>query len=135
MASGLAGTRFQGDPSRPLGPDADEEDDNAGAEEQGEQLEGNSGVPSRFSEVHRLAYVVSAIDDDTSLVPKGALAITPTHTIEPNARFGGLAPSEAGDLACYLHFRERAASRRGKVRHSWFSGAVRTTMITHTIEQ
>lgn len=69
----------------------------------------------RFSEAHRLAYAVSQIETDTSVVPRGAYAVTPTHHIVPSPAFTGLSATEAGDLKQYFHFRPSAHPVRAHV--------------------
>ncbi len=42
-----------------------------------------------FSELHRLAFVVGNIDNDTSVVPKGAFAIDENNKLEVGVAFKG----------------------------------------------
>jgi hypothetical protein len=42
-----------------------------------------------FSELHRLAFVVGNIDNDTSVVPKGAFAIDENNKLEVGVSFKG----------------------------------------------
>jgi hypothetical protein len=101
LAASLAGARFLGQPGKLLGPDAD-------AAEEEEQLD-EAGNPKpkapRFSEAHRLAFTVSAVDHDTAVVPRGAFVASPTHHVAASPLFAGLAGAEAGALANYCHFR------------------------------
>jgi len=102
VAKSLVGGRFLGNPAKLLGPDADApEDEDGGVDEAGNP----KPKTVRFSEAHRLAYTVAAIDHDTGLVPRGAFAVTPTHQVAENALFPGLSATEAGSLASYYHFR------------------------------
>ena len=101
VASSLSG-RFLGNPAKLLGPDAD-----APEEEDSLDEEGNPKPKTvRFSEAHRLAYVINNIDHDTGLVPKGAYVVSPTHFITENNLFIGLNATEATDLSSYYHFRK-----------------------------
>lgn len=93
------GSRFKGDPSLLLGGEEEDEDKGDDEEEEG------APRPPKFSEMHRLAYVVQSIDDDTAVVPRGALLIDATRTVRPNRAFGGLSLSEAGSLENYQHLR------------------------------
>lgn len=101
LAASLAGARFLGQPGKLLGPDAD-------AAEEEEQLD-EAGNPKpkapRFSEAHRLAFTVNAVDHDTAVVPRGAFVASPTHHVAASPLFAGLAGAEAGALASYCHFR------------------------------
>lgn len=89
------------------------EDDDADADDDG------SGEPKprkvRFSELHRLAFVVGEIDRDCAVVPRGAFTITPTHYVAENSGFRGLTATEAADPAQYLHFRKPEALARRSV--------------------
>lgn len=101
VAASLNG-RFLGNPSKLLGPDAD-----APEEEDSLDEEGNPKPKTvRFSEAHRLAYVLNSIDHDTGLVPKGAYIVNPTHYVTENNLFIGLNATEATDLSSYYHFRK-----------------------------
>jgi len=48
-----------------------------------------------------LAYVVRAIDHDTSVVPKGAYKLNPDHEIERNSTYNGLQRSTALSMSNY----------------------------------
>ena len=62
-------------------------------------------IPKNFTELDRLAYVVSAIDNDTHVVPLGAFKLTPEHELQRNTYFKGLDKSEIKMEEKYLHFR------------------------------
>ena len=113
LAASLAGGRFLGQPGKLLGPDAD-------AAEEEEQLD-EAGNPKpkapRFSEAHRLAFTVAAIDHDTAVVPRGAFVVSPTHHVAASPLFAGLAGAEAGALGSYLHFRPAAHPARAHALH------------------
>jgi radial spoke head protein 9 len=104
VADSLATTRFSGDPAKLLGPDADAAEEE---EAEGDIDENGAPKPRRvlFSEAHRVAATVLAIERDTAVVPRGAFAVTPTHHIVPNPSFAGVSGAAAGDLAAYVHFR------------------------------
>lgn len=96
--------RFKGDPSLLL--DGDEEDEDKGDDE---DEEGAVRAP-KFSEMHRVAYTVNAIENDTAVVPRGCGVIDATLSIRPNAGFRGLSFAEAGSLDNYQHLRPSATA-------------------------
>lgn len=60
------------------------------AEEDDVDDEGNPKPKKvKFTEGHRLAYVVANIDAEVSVVPRGAYAVTSTHYVIRNSGFGG----------------------------------------------
>lgn len=95
--AGALNGRFKGDPSLLL--DGDEEDEDKGDEDDEE------GVvrPPKFSEMHRLAYVVNQIDNDCSVVPRGSCLIDASLFVRPNKAFSGLSYADAGSLDNYQH--------------------------------
>lgn len=112
----LAGVRFTGNPQRRLGnqeeeDQEDEEEEQPQEEEEGKEVDGDEEKPPKkekkpkFSEAHRLSYVVRRIDEDCFLVPSGAYVATATHHVVQNNLFTGLPATEAGHLSQYLHFR------------------------------
>lgn len=87
----------------------------------------------KFSELHRLAHVVSCIDHDTAVVPRGAYILTATHATVRNATFGGLTATEAASPSNYFHFRAAegleaaaAASKDGLVASTDFLDSIAT---------
>lgn len=82
---------FGGDPAAPLDEEADEPDD-----EDAEVC----------SEKHRLAYVVRQIDDNVSIVPRGAYIVTPSHRVLKNPAYEGLSHSLSSSLQSFFHFRQ-----------------------------
>ncbi|XP_010737592.3 radial spoke head protein 9 homolog [Larimichthys crocea] len=85
--------RFIGDPSYVYELDrrgqADEED-----------------VLTKVNEESRLAVTVHQIDEEASVIPRGAFVKSPHGLVQINRSFGGLSHSEAGKLDNYLHFSE-----------------------------
>ncbi|RYG51603.1 hypothetical protein EON66_10590 [archaeon] len=81
--------------------------------------EGEEGkeAPPKFSEAHRLAYIVAAIEYDCGLVPKGAFKATPIRQITPDPSFTGLSHTDASSLANYLHFRAATSEVRKAALH------------------
>ncbi len=59
-------------------------------DEEGEDEEGRP-LPKvvRFTEAHRLAHLVHAIDSEVSVVPRGAYVATATHYVVRNAAYEG----------------------------------------------
>lgn len=94
--------RFVGNPAKLLGADADADPD---AEE--EVDDAGVAIPKRvlFTEAHRLAATVAAIERECGAVPRGAYAVTATRHVVPNAAFGGVSASEATSLNAWAHFR------------------------------
>jgi len=60
-------------------------------------------------EEERLAAVVTEIDLDVSLVPRGAYIRTPNGQVVKNSSYEGLSILESAKLTAYCHFRETTA--------------------------
>ena len=60
--------------------------------------------------MERLSAVVSSIQQDVAVVPKGAYIQTETGAVVPNNSFQGLSPAEACRLNYYLHFYPRTVA-------------------------
>ncbi len=63
-------------------------------EEKKESLEDSTEVkpqvvPKNFTELDRLAYVVTAIENDTHVIPEGAFKMIPSHEVRRNEGFRG----------------------------------------------
>lgn len=50
--------------------------------------------------------MVRAIENDCSIVPIGAVKLTPAHELRYDLNFRGLTPAEAASLANWQHFRD-----------------------------
>ena len=88
---------FVGDPAKPIGPEGEEE-----------EKEAEEGVPQAdmtYREVHQLAYVVWAVDNATSVVPRGSYCMASNGALVPNGSFSGLSSQEATNIANYYHLR------------------------------
>ncbi|XP_023286065.1 radial spoke head protein 9 homolog [Seriola lalandi dorsalis] len=105
--SRAAKTRFIGDPSyvyehleirRRGGDEAEEEE-----------------VWTKVSEESRLAVTVHKIDEEVSVVPRGAFVKSPHGLVQINRSFGGLSHSEAGKLDNFLHFSEPKNLRKKSI--------------------
>jgi len=81
---------FTGDPATTNEDDEDNEDEEAEV----------------YSEKHRLAYVVRQIDDNVSIVPRGAYIVTPSHRVLKNPAYEGLSHSMSSSLKSFFHFRQ-----------------------------
>jgi len=81
---------FGGDPSAPLDEENEPEDEDAEV----------------CSEKHRLSYVVRQIDDNVSIVPRGAYIVTPSHRVLKNPAYEGLSHSMSSSLKSFFHFRQ-----------------------------
>jgi len=57
-------------------------------------------------EEDRLAAVISRIDDDVRIVPRGAYIKSPTNKVYDNRSFEGLSVAESAKLCNYMHLRE-----------------------------
>lgn len=125
-------SRFTGNPSKLLGPDADAEED----EPEEETPEGEEGAepaedappkkPRRvkFSEAHRLHFTCRRIDSECGVVPRGAFAVTPTHHVVVNRSFVGISATDANNIGSYCHFRPATgAARKGALARAAVVGA------------
>ncbi|XP_037305895.1 radial spoke head protein 9 homolog [Pungitius pungitius] len=65
-----------------------------------------SEVVATVSEETRLAVAVHQIDEEASVVPRGAFVKSPRGLVHVNRSFGGLSHSEAKKLDNFLHFRK-----------------------------
>lgn len=92
-------------PAPPAEDDEDEVDDDGNPVPRKEKLR----------EAHRLAVTVKAIDHEVSIVPRGAYVVNATHYVIRNAAFGGLTPTEAGNLSNFFHFREAVELKKKSV--------------------
>ncbi|XP_063079483.1 radial spoke head protein 9 homolog [Engraulis encrasicolus] len=69
-------------------------------------------VTVKLSEEKRVAATVFNIDQEVSVVPRGAYIKSPHGTVQKNRSFEGLSFSEAGKLSSYLHFSEPKKQRK-----------------------
>merc|ERR1719199_2243074 len=104
----LVSTRFLGDPGAVL------DDEN-----------GSLADADAFREVHRLSYTVNAIDEATSIVPRGSFSVDPAHKIIENKAFEGLPHAAASSLRSYYHFRAATQANRASALEK--DGLVRAT--------
>ncbi|KAM3860997.1 radial spoke head protein 9 homolog [Diretmus argenteus] len=88
---------FMGDPSHVY----KHEGDDASEEEVQDQIR-----VTEVTEKMRLAVTVRQIDEEASVVPRGAFIKSPRGMVKTNRSFGGLSHSEAGKLHNFLHFTE-----------------------------
>ena len=61
-------------------------------------------VQVEVKEVDRLAAVVTTIQQESAVVPKGAFMLTPDNAVVRNKAFQGLSTAEAECVDYYLHF-------------------------------
>ena len=123
-AKTLMNTPFTGDPATPyeiVRPEGYEPPPPK-TDENGEPI-----PPEEFREEHKLAYHVSVIDNEVSIIPKGAWICDATHQVIRNVTNCGLTHEAAGSLRNYLHFRypendrsKQALVKPGVVRHGDF---------------
>ena len=78
-------------------------------------LENRPPVPTSFSELDRLAFVVRAIENDCATVPVGSFKLTPAHELRYDDHFQGLSPCEAYDINNWQHFREPQSDSKKEV--------------------
>lgn len=100
------------------GEEDDEEEEEEEPEEEEEEDEDGNPIPKvvdpskrKISETERLASVVSDIERDTCVVPRGAFHLTPTGDIVKNGNFRGLSAEEARKLSSYLLFRNAESEK------------------------
>jgi len=62
-------------------------------------------APDAVTEEKRLAALVAAVDESCAVAPRGALLLDARHRVVPSPSFKGLAPEQAMDLKCYVHWR------------------------------
>nr|XP_020479338.1 radial spoke head protein 9 homolog isoform X2 [Monopterus albus] len=62
------------------------------------------GIVTKVKEENRLAVTVHQIDEEASVVPRGAFVKNPHGLVQMNRTFGGLSQSEAGKLDSFFHF-------------------------------
>lgn len=60
----------------------------------------------RVTELDRLSFVVTAVEESCQLVPKGAYKLTPNNEIRQDETFNGLTIQNGSSLENYQHFRE-----------------------------
>ncbi|XP_034755536.1 radial spoke head protein 9 homolog [Etheostoma cragini] len=70
----------------------------------GENDDATEEVVTKVNEERRLAVTVHQIDDEASVVPRGAFIKSPHGLVQMSHSFGGLSHSEAGKLDNFLHF-------------------------------
>ena len=63
-------------------------------------------------EEERLAATLWQIEEDASIVPRGAYILHSNGDVEGNRRFEGLTVAESGKLYNYYHFREPFLSQQ-----------------------
>ena len=64
-------------------------------------------IPERgLTELDRLAYVVTQIDSDCFIVPRGSVKKIPLNEVRKNEAFRGLNPDQVFCVENYVHFRE-----------------------------
>lgn len=68
--------------------------------------EGDEEVVVKVNEERRLAVTIHQIDEEVSVVPRGAFIKSPHGLVQTNRSFDGLSHSEAGKLDNFLHFTE-----------------------------
>ena len=116
-------TYFLGEPNKALNQkDGDDQEAEPPVEEEAENLSESGSVkkdkdseqsdeeeikvPKRnLTEVHRLSYIVNAIENDCHTCPMGAFKMTPEHELRRAEAFRGLDKEQAVQLGNYQHFR------------------------------
>lgn len=90
--------RFSGDLSAEILPEVE-------AVEETEETKAQECLPA-YSEAAHLYTVVAEIDAATSVVPRGAFVVDPTHQVVPSMSFSGLFNQDALSLDSYFLFRK-----------------------------
>eukprot|EP00483_Globobulimina_turgida_P009430 UN09449 len=62
-------------------------------------------IEYKLTELDRLAWTISKINDECYIVPQNAVILTSSKIIQKNKNFQGLSRSDANKLSSYLHFR------------------------------
>ncbi|XP_068432911.1 radial spoke head protein 9 homolog [Clinocottus analis] len=101
--SKAANSRFIGDPSFVY-----EHPENM----EGQQDAVETEAAIKVTEESRLAVTVHQIDEEVSVVPRGAFVKSPLGLVQINRSFGGLSHSEAQKLDNFLHFRKAKNPRK-----------------------
>jgi len=91
----------------------EEEEPAADEDADGEEVKEKKVDPSkrRLTEIERVTAAVVAIDQSTTIVPRGAFFMTATGDIHKNESFTGLSPADAGKLGSYQLFRSPVDAR------------------------
>lgn len=113
---------FMGEPNRNLKKSADGEEEQQEEEPPAEDEEDGDGEPKEndsnlseaeeikvppkeLTEIDRVRFVVSAIENDCQMAPVGAFKMTAHHQLRRNEAFRGLSEEQALSLHSYIHFR------------------------------
>lgn len=113
---------FTGEPNRNLKKPADGEEEQQEEEppaddddgEEGDAKENDSNIseaeeikvpPKELTEIDRVRFVVSAIENDCQMAPVGAFKMTAQHQLRRNEAFRGLTEEQGLSLQNYVHFR------------------------------
>ncbi|KAK7906921.1 hypothetical protein WMY93_015533 [Mugilogobius chulae] len=70
---------------------------------------------SKVTEENRLVATIYQIDQEVSVVPRGAFIKSPNGLVQLNRSFGGLSYSEAGNLENFLHFSEQKNMKKRSI--------------------
>lgn len=101
---------FTGNPANlykdPNAPVVDEEEEEPAEEDEGDEEKAPDPSKRKLTELERLSHTVLCIDQDTCVVPRGAMQMTPVGLIQRNKNFVGLEASECKQLSNYLLMRD-----------------------------
>ncbi|XP_024147385.1 radial spoke head protein 9 homolog [Oryzias melastigma] len=78
----------------------------------------------KVTEEKRLAVTVHQIDEEASVVPRGAFIRSPSGPVQINRSFSGLSESEAKRLENFMHFRESKDLPREKQQKAEWTPAI-----------
>jgi len=92
------------DPDAPKKKPEDEEEEEA--DEENEENAKKDPPPRKLTELERLAWTVSTINNDTSVVPVGAWFMNPTGDVVKDQAYKGLTSEQAVDLSNYQLLRD-----------------------------
>jgi len=87
-------------------PKEEDGEDGEGEGEGDEEAKKPAKPVVQIKEETRLRYVVDNIDNDTSVVPRGAYILKPDERVVENQTFQGLNEHDSGKLSNYIHFRQ-----------------------------
>lgn len=88
------------------GEEEEEEEEEDEEEEDGEEGETKKPKERKLTELERLSWTVMTIENDTAIIPKGIMVLTPVGDITRNMHFKGLSSTEIRSMDNFVLFRD-----------------------------